>query len=344
MSLRGVACADARCQDLAGERSLILIDAVVTWVDGDDPAHAEKRTKFQPDGLHSAATDSTRFAHRGEIKYCVWSILHFCPFIRRVFIVTDDQTPDALESLLSANPGWEDRIEIVSHRCIYGQHADLLPVFSSRSIETMLYRIPGLSEQFIYLNDDMFIGRILTADYFFREGKPVLRGHIRRFPNRAVALLKKFFSRGPQRAGFKQAQQMAARLVGRTEDYILSEHHPHALRKSTIAGFLERDNTTLREQAGHRFRSPAQFSPIGLANNLELSQGAFVEAPNNVGYIKPSKNKRESAKIAATMRALARGELASVCVQSLDAMSDQDRHVVLSGLDAWSSPSRQTTA
>ena len=342
--MAGVGCVDKRHQHLIGSERLILIDAVITWVDGDDPAHAAKRSNFQPEGFHSASTDSTRFAHRGEIRYCVWSILHFCPFIRRVFVVTDDQKPDALASLVSANPDWEGRIEIVSHRSIYGKHTDLLPVFSSRSIETMLYRIPGLSEQFIYLNDDIFIGRSQTSDYFFRDGKPVLRGHLRRFPNRAVALLKGLFRRGPRRAGFKEAQQVAARLVGRTDNYILAGHHPHALRKSTLEGFLERDEKRLRAQAGHRFRSPAQFSPIGLANNLELSHGAVVEAPNNIGYIKPSRNNRDSTKIAATMRALGRGELASICVQSLDAMNGQDRRVVSSGLEEWFSLSRRPAA
>ncbi|AJD42371.1 hypothetical protein RGR602_CH03054 [Rhizobium gallicum bv. gallicum R602sp] len=320
---------------LVGERSFVLIDAVVTWVDGDDPAHVAKRAVFQPKGMHSMATASTRFAHRGEIKYCVWSILHFCPFIRRVFVVTDDQKPDALESLLAATPDWESRIEIVSHRAIYGEHDDLLPVFSSRSVETMLYRIPDLAEQFIYLNDDIFIGRSLTADYFFRDGRPVLRGQLRHFPNGSITWLKGLFRRGPKRAGFKEAQQMAARLAGRTDDYLLAGHHPHAMRRSTMAAFLEQDITALRAQAGYRFRSPAQFSPIGIANNLELNDGSFVEAPTDVGFIKPPRNKRASAKIAATMRALVRGELACICVQSLDAMSEQDSRVVSSGLEEW---------
>lgn len=285
------------------------------------------------------ATASTRFAHRGEIKYCVWSILRFCPFIRRVFVVTDDQKPDALESLVAANPDWASRIEIVSHRSIYGEHDDLLPVFSSRSVETMLYRIPDLAEQFIYLNDDIFIGRSLTADYFFRDGRPVLRGQLRRFPNNSTTWFKAIFRRGPKRAGFKEAQQMAARLAGRTDDYLLAGHHPHAMRRSTMAAFLEQDVTALRAQAGYRFRSPAQFSPIGLANNLELDS-SFVEEPADFGFIKPPRNKRASAKIAATMRALVRGELACICVQSLDAMTEEDSRVVFSGLEEWFSLSR----
>ncbi|TCU21219.1 hypothetical protein EV130_11176 [Rhizobium azibense] len=132
---------------------------------------------------------------------------------------------------------------------------------------------------------------------------------------------------------------MAARLAGRTDDYLLAGHHPHAMRRSTMAAFLEQDVTALRAQAGYRFRSPAQFSPIGLANNLELDS-SFVEEPADFGFIKPPRNKRASAKIAATMRALVRGELACICVQSLDAMTEEDSRVVFSGLEEWFSLSR----
>lgn len=313
-----------------------LIDAVITWVDGDDPGHAAKRASFQAAETHSSATASTRFAHRGEIRYCVWSLFTFCPFIRRVFIVTDDQKPYAVDGIVAGNADWASRVEIVNHRSIYREHADLLPVFSSRSIETMLYRIPGLAENFIYLNDDIFIGRPLTADYFFREGKPVLRGDLALFPSPLVTQIKGLFRRGPKRAGFKEAQQNAARLVGRTGTYLLAGHHPHALRRDTIANFVEKDVRALRAQAGHRFRSPEQYSPIGLSNNLELEAGAVVEAATDAGYIKPPRNRRAAARISTIMQALIRGEFTSICIQSLDAMGEPETRVILSGLEEWS--------
>lgn len=309
------------------------IDAVITWVDGKDPRHAATRARYLPDGLHPDASAATRFSCRGEIGYSVRSIIRFCPFVRRIFIVTDAQYPSHLKSVFSERPDWHSRIEIVDHQTIYGDHSDLLPVFSSRSIETMIHRIPELAEHFIYLNDDMFIGRELHPEYFFRSGLPLLRGKMRAFPSSAVLRLKSMLRRGQRRAGFKEAQQAAARLVGRRDDYLLAEHHPHAMRRSTIAAFFDDRPSLLRENAGFRFRSPKQVSPIGLANHLELAHGALVEPLAEVGYIKPPKTARDRREIDRTLMALQRGALSALCVQSLDTMTESVQAMVLGGLE-----------
>lgn len=320
-------------QPTLGIEEIGPIDAVITWVDGEDSRHAAKRARYSSDGLHPGSWAATRFACRGEIGYSVRSIIRFCPFVRRIFIVTDAQYPSHLESIFTERPDCRSRIEIVDHQAIYGDHSDLLPVFSSRSIETMIHRIPGLAEHFIYLNDDMFIGRQLRPEFFFRNGLPVLRGNKRAFPLGAVQRLKSMLRRGPSRAGFKEAQQAAARLVGRTRDYLLAEHHPHAMRRSTLAAFFDDRPSLLRRQAAFRFRSPEQFSPIGLANHLELDHGAIVEPLDEIGYIKAPKKQRDRMEIDHTLSALQRGALSVLCVQSLDAMTDSVQAKVLAGLE-----------
>ena len=42
-----------------------------------------------------------------------------------------------------------------------------LPTFSSPAIESHLHRIPGLSDKFIYLNDDVMFGRDVWPDDFY---------------------------------------------------------------------------------------------------------------------------------------------------------------------------------
>lgn len=185
------------------------IDAVITWVDGDDPAHAERRSAYLEHNHHPASVAPTRFASRDEIRYCAASLLKFCPFIRKIYIVVDGQKPWPIESIFRDNEAFRFKIEVVDHSVLYGEHADLLPVFSSRSIETMLHRIPDLSEHFVYLNDDMFIGRELGQEFFFKSSLPVLRGTYKS-TSAIVRRLKTAFSRGPKRAGFKEAQRKAA--------------------------------------------------------------------------------------------------------------------------------------
>ena len=309
-----------------------MVDAVITWVDGDDPAHAAKRQRFTGGAVHPNARSATRFASRGEIGYGVWSILTFCPFVDRVFVVTDDQRPQAVEALFADRPDWRDRVRIVDHRDLYREHADLLPVFSSRSIETMLFRIPDLAEHFIYLNDDIFIGRPVARDLFFRDGRPVLQGRLHRFPNPVLARLKAWVKPGPARAGFKDAQQRAARLVGVQDRYFLAEHRPHPMRRSTMEAFFDARPDLLRAQAAPRFRSADQFSPIGLAHHLELLAGATVVPPSPSGYLKPTSR---PDKRAAVLDALRQGRLDTICIQSLDAMAPADQDAVVAALDAW---------
>ena len=71
------------------------IDAVIAWVDGNDPVHKKKRHEYA--GVKELSNDEVggdiRFTSVGEIRFCVASLLRFAQFIRKIFIVTDGQDP-----------------------------------------------------------------------------------------------------------------------------------------------------------------------------------------------------------------------------------------------------------
>lgn len=52
------------------------------------------------------------------------------------------------------------RISVVTHEEIFSE-TDALPTFSSPAIEFNLHHIPGLSEYFLYFNDDVFLGDVV---------------------------------------------------------------------------------------------------------------------------------------------------------------------------------------
>ena len=85
------------------------------------------------------------------------------PWVRHIYIVTSGQVPHWLNT---DNP----RVTVVPHEAIW-QDTSFLPSFSSPSIESQLHRIPGLSEMFVYLNDDVMFGRPLTPDDFYTQSK-----------------------------------------------------------------------------------------------------------------------------------------------------------------------------
>ena len=73
------------------------------------------------------------------------------------------------------------KVKIIDHKVIFKGFEEFLPVFNSNSIETMVYKIPDLSEHFIYFNDDLFLIKETKPSDFFRDGNPVLRGKWSRF-------------------------------------------------------------------------------------------------------------------------------------------------------------------
>lgn len=145
------------------------IDLVYLWVDGNDPAWQARKAAYQQKAgsLNPQAVSACRFVENDELKYSLRSAEKFAPWIRRIYIVTDNQTPTWLDT---SNP----RIRIVDHREIIP--ADALPVFNSNAIELHIARIPGLAEHFLVANDDTLFGLPVEPSFFFDTGgKPIVR-------------------------------------------------------------------------------------------------------------------------------------------------------------------------
>jgi hypothetical protein len=126
---------------------------VYTWVNGTDEAWQQKRKHALEQDADSQTREiyanvNGRFRDNGELQYSLRSIEKYFPEVRRIYIVTDNQVP----SFLDIN---HPKIEIVFHQDIIPQSE--LPTFSSKKIETYFRHIKGISDNFIYLNDDVFL-------------------------------------------------------------------------------------------------------------------------------------------------------------------------------------------
>ncbi len=144
------------------------IDLVYLWVDGSDPRWFERRSRFVKELTGNTEADSRgRYTNNDELKFALRSVERHVPWIGKIFIVTDDQQPDWLDT---AHP----KINITDIKDILPERA--YPCFNSNVIEHYLYKIPRLSERFLYSNDDMFFNADLKTDFFFgTDGYPVVR-------------------------------------------------------------------------------------------------------------------------------------------------------------------------
>ncbi|MBN3303685.1 GNPTA phosphotransferase, partial [Amia calva] len=106
---------------------------------------------------------ASRFEDNEELRYSLRSVERHAPWVRHIFIVTNGQIPSWLNL---DNP----RVTIVTHQDLFLNESHL-PTFSSPAIESHIHRIPGLSQKFIYLNDDVMFGKDVWPDDFYSHSK-----------------------------------------------------------------------------------------------------------------------------------------------------------------------------
>jgi UDP-N-acetylglucosamine-lysosomal-enzyme len=116
-------------------------------------------SKNEKKNEHDETMSSNRFRDSDELRYSLRSLVRNAPWIRHIYLVTDNQLPHWLNVDTK-------RLTVVSHQQIFLNKSHL-PVFSSPAIEAHLHRIPNLSSKFIYFNDDVFLGASVFPDDFF---------------------------------------------------------------------------------------------------------------------------------------------------------------------------------
>jgi hypothetical protein len=136
------------------------MDVVITYVNTNDIAWRNKYELYYDD------YDSKRHSDNGEVIFNLKLLQKNLSWIRNIFIVTDDQQFD----ISFLNKKFRKKIRFIYHKELIPRH--ILPVFNSMIIEMFLWNIPGLSTNFIYLNDDVFIGRPLhKSDFVTKDNK-----------------------------------------------------------------------------------------------------------------------------------------------------------------------------
>lgn len=136
------------------------VDMVYCWCDGNDPEFKKRKEYYlkKENQLQNDSVGDNRFVDNEELRYSLRSLEMYAPWIHHVYIVTDRQVPYWL------NTDYE-KVTIIDHSQIMPK--ELIPCFSSAQIERYLVNIPGLSEHFLYSNDDMFFGRPVNPEFFF---------------------------------------------------------------------------------------------------------------------------------------------------------------------------------
>jgi len=134
------------------------LDIVYTYVNSKDKKWIHKIKKYKND------INAKRYNFYGEIYFSLLSVQKFFNWVNHIYIIHDDQ----VFSLTFLDPEFRKKITFIDHKDIIP--ALYLPTFNSYTIECHIWKIKGLSDFFIYLNDDVFFGNyIFYNDFFTKE-------------------------------------------------------------------------------------------------------------------------------------------------------------------------------
>lgn len=196
------------------------------------------------------------------------------PFIDRIHLVV------ARESQV---PEWvnRDTVDVVLHSQI--MPADKLPTFNSSMIEMFLHRIPGLTERFLYFNDDMYTLRPCSEEDFFPGGRP------------AMGFSHNFFYFGDFRYLVHHSDSLAREALGMhpTFRYMRPQHTASPMLKSQCDELFARVAPEIMDSLSP-LRTRANYNQYlflnymyykGIAVNRRLSNRHFSLAAHSIDSI-----------------------------------------------------------
>lgn len=139
------------------------IDFVITWVDDSDPKWRKEFEYYSAKERRTINTDACRYRDWDTLRFWFRGVEKFAPWVNKIYFVTYGHLPKWLNV---NNP----KLVIVKHEDFIP--AEYLPTFNSNAIEFFFHKIKGLSDRFVYFNDDMFLIDSVSPERFFKNGLP----------------------------------------------------------------------------------------------------------------------------------------------------------------------------
>lgn len=195
-----------------------MTDIILPYVDNENPRWIKLYNDFCK-SHNISISEPERFRKNVELKYLLRGIAKCCPWVHKLYIIVQDQSqiPEYVKE--------SENLKIIYHKDIIPNQ--FLPTFNSNTIENFMPFIPGLSEQFININDDMIPLRPMEeSDFFDENGYPRLN------------IKYKFQSPSHYRIALKGTEKFIRTYMNHWDDwldnnfYIRNEHSWHAQLKS----------------------------------------------------------------------------------------------------------------
>lgn len=265
------------------------IDFVVPWVDGGELEWKKEKAGY--DSGVVSGNSSVRFRDWGNLEYWFRSVEKFTPWVNRIYFITWGHVPAFLTE------SHHEKLRVIRHEDYIPQK--YLPTFNANTIELNLHRIPELSENFVYFNDDTFILRPMQKTDFFRGGLPceeaveepliprteeerLLINYLRL--NDVTVINRHFDKREQLKKHFwKWINPVYGKALIRTFTMLYWNHYagfknahlPVAMKKSTIQKVWDAEPEVMHGTCMHRFRSIEDVNQY-VVRYWQVVSGEFV--------------------------------------------------------------------
>lgn len=253
-----------------------MIDVVITYVNNEDKKWAHDYLTYSRIEKKAYKPNGVRFRSWDNFKYILRGIAQYIPFANNLYIIVsgEGQIPEFINT---------DNVRVVYHHDIIPKQ--YLPTFNSNAIEMFMYRIPGLSENFIYLNDDMLFLKEHTEQDFFDENmnpRIAVRETVQTKTNIYIrTLLKTQSLTKKENIGFK---------FNTDKPLLRSDHAPNPMRKSMWEHYWNKYENELSSSIT-RFRKD-----INITQELSNYHYYMYYNINSIDYTKRRFNKYFSYK------------------------------------------------
>lgn len=261
------------------------IDFVIPWVDGNDEEWIKQRNSY------SGYYTESRYREWNVFKYWFRSVEKYAPWVDKIHLITCGQVPTWLNT---EHP----KLKLVFHKDYIPER--FLPTFSANPIELNLHRIEGLSETFVYFNDDMFLCSSCKEGDFFKNGLPCDSAILNQFAPSAIghqfsyilcndiaftnhyfnkkAVMKKNLSKWFNLRYGKRVLFNVYSFFGGGFSSFYVFHIPQAFRKSDFEEIWKMNPELLEQTSSHKFREASDINQYAV-RYLNLCKGDF--SPRN---------------------------------------------------------------
>ena len=263
------------------------IDFVITWVDDSDPKWQKEFEYYSAQERRTINTDACRYRDWGTLQYWFRGVEKFAPWVNKIYFVTYGHLPKWLNT---NNP----QLVIVKHEDFIPH--EYLPTFNSNTFEFFFHKIKGLSDRFVYFNDDMFLIDSVSPERFFKKGLPCDVGGLACMnhpkPNMfdssvflATALINSHFDK--KTAIHNHLWKWYTPIYLRVSRYnfhfrkiskfpgFVMNHLPNGYTKQTYEEVWKYCEEDIMRNCSHRFRSFGDIAPW-LLRYWQLASGRFT--------------------------------------------------------------------